>query len=307
MNVGRPRIVVVGSSNTDLVVRSPHLPAPGETVLASSFSQVQGGKGANQAVAAARLGAHVTLVARVGTDSYGDAAIAAFEVDGINTNRIARDGSETSGVAIIGVDETTGENSILVISGSNGRLSVEDIENAAAEIESADVLVCQLEVPLDAVQAALKIARKAGVRTILNPSPYQELDEEVLRLVTVLVPNEGEALLLAGVSSDTAIALAGQKLRALGTQSVLITLGKRGSMLIDEGGETEYPGFAVAAAVDTTGAGDCFAGAFAVALAENQTMPDAIRFASAAAAISVTRAGAQPSLPTREEVTRRLL
>jgi len=306
MKSSRPKIVVVGSSNTDVVVRTPHLPAPGETVLASSRSTVQGGKGANQAVAAARLGADVVFVARVGDDGYGDAALAAFKADGIDTAYVTLDSNQPTGTAIIGVDETTGENSIFVVSGANGCVSVEDVESASSAIASADILVCQLEVPLAAIETALRIAHKAGVPSILNPSPVQPLSPEILKLVTVLVPNEGEAQLLAGETALKELGEIGEALRSQGVGTVLITLGKEGALLVDESGARRFPGVVVTEVVDTTGAGDCFTGALAVALAEGQGIERAVKFASAAAAISVTRAGAQPSLPYRNEVDRKL-
>ena len=306
MKSSRPKIVVVGSSNTDVVVRTPHLPAPGETVLASSMSTVQGGKGANQAVAAARLGADVVFVARVGDDGYGDAALAAFKADGIDTAYVTLDSNQPTGTAIIGVDETTGENSIFVVSGANGCVSVEDVESASSAIASADILVCQLEVPLAAIETALRIAHKAGVPSILNPSPVQPLSPEILKIVTVLVPNEGEAQLLAGETALKELGEIGEALRSQGVGTVLITLGKEGALLVDESGARRFPGVVVTEVVDTTGAGDCFTGALAVALAEGQGIERAVKFASAAAAISVTRAGAQPSLPYRNEVDRKL-
>ena len=306
MKSSRPKIVVVGSSNTDVVVRTPHLPAPGETVLASSMSTVQGGKGANQAVAAARLGADVVFVARVGDDGYGDAALAAFKADGIDTAYVTLDSNQPTGTAIIGVDETTGENSIFVVSGANGCVSVEDVESASSAIASADILVCQLEVPLAAIETALRIAHKAGVPSILNPSPVQPLSPEILKLVTVLVPNEGEAQLLAGETALKELGEIGEALRSQGVGTVLITLGKEGALLVDESGARRFPGVVVTEVVDTSGAGDCFTGALAVALAEGQGIERAVKFASAAAAISVTRAGAQPSLPYRNEVDRKL-
>jgi len=267
---------------------------------------VQGGKGANQAVAAARLGADVVFVARVGDDGYGDAALAAFKADGIDTAYVTLDSNQPTGTAIIGVDETTGENSIFVVSGANGCVSVEDVESASSAIASADILVCQLEVPLAAIETALRIAHKAGVPSILNPSPVQPLSPEILKLVTVLVPNEGEAQLLAGETALKELGEIGEALRSQGVGTVLITLGKEGALLVDESGARRFPGVVVTEVVDTTGAGDCFTGALAVALAEGQGIERAVKFASAAAAISVTRAGAQPSLPYRNEVDRKL-
>jgi ribokinase len=295
------RIVVVGSSNTDLVVRAPRLPMPGETVLGGAFLRAHGGKGANQAVAAARLGAQVTFVARLGCDSFGDEAVAHFAAEGLDTRYVVRDPDVHSGVALIGVDEGRGENSIIVAPGANMRLSVQDIKAAEEAIRSASVVVCQLEVPLETVAAALSIARAAGVRTILNPAPAQPLPDELLRLATVLTPNEGEAALLAG---DPGLAPAedARILRKRGVANVLVTLGSEGALLVNEEGETHIPGRKVTNVVDTTAAGDCFTGALAVAIGEGRSLEQAAQFAGTAAAISVTRSGAQPSLPTRAEV-----
>lgn len=298
----RPRIVVVGSSNTDMVVRAARLPRPGETVLGGAFSMVPGGKGANQAVAAARLGAHVTFIARVGSDVFGDNAIAAFEAEGIDTKFIVRDESAPSGVALIGVDEATGENSIIVASGANANLSVDDVEKAQSVIETASVLVCQLETPLETIGMALKMARDAGVKTILNPAPAQKLPDEILANISVLTPNETEARQILGGAPDTEFAsdLPGQLL-ALGLTEVIMTVGSEGVLSANFEKMVLVKGLRVKA-VDTTAAGDCFNGALAVALAEGLPTVDAVEFANAAAALSVTKAGAQPSLPTRAEV-----
>lgn len=295
------RIVVVGSSNTDLVVRAPRLPAPGETVLGGAFLRAHGGKGANQAVAAARLGAQVTFVARLGRDSFGDEAAAHFAAEGLDTRYLGRDPEAPSGVALIGVDVGRGENAIIVAPGANMRLSVQDIEAAEEAIRSASVVVCQLEVPLEAVAAALSVARAAGVTTILNPAPAQPLPEEFLRLATVLTPNEGEAALLAG-DPGLAPAEAARILRKRGVANVLVTLGPEGALLVNEAGETRIPARRAPEVVDTTAAGDCFTGALAVAIGEGRSLEQAAQFAGTAAAISVTRSGAQPSLPTRAEV-----
>lgn len=301
MMATKPKIVVVGSSNTDMVARVPALPRPGQTVLGTSFEIAPGGKGANQAVAAARLGGEVTFVARVGADLFGERAVRGFEADGIRTDTIARDPEAPSGVALIGVDEITGENSIIVAPGANARLSPADIDNAAGAIAKADILVCQLEVPLEAVQRALTIARKAGVRTILNPAPARPLPSELLGYVSYLTPNETEAVELAGILEENPHRAA-QKLLAAGVGAVVVTLGADGALVVDSRGERRIPALVVERVVDTTAAGDCFTGALAVALGEGRAVDEAAAFACQAAALSVTRAGAQPSLPYRAEV-----
>ena len=293
-------IVVVGSSNTDMVVRAPRLPLPGETVSGGAFMTAQGGKGANQAVAAARLGARVTFVCCVGSDRFGDEAIHGFQDEGIVTDYVVRDPDAATGVALIGVDETRGENAIIVAPGANHRLTEAHIVAAGDAIRSADALICQLEIPLEAVSRALRNAQEAGVMTILNPAPACSLPDDLLACVTVLTPNAHEAATLAGDDSLSP----GDAARALcrrGVANVIVTLGAEGALWVTPDGETAFPGKTVRA-VDTTAAGDCFTGALAVALAEGADFGKAIGFATAAAAISVTREGAQPSLPRREEI-----
>ena len=299
-----PKIVVVGSSNTDMSILLDHIPRPGETILGGEFISAAGGKGANQAVAAARAGGNVTFVARVGKDIFGHQAIAGFKRDGINVSHVISDRSAPSGVALIFVAKN-GENSIAVAGGANGKLVPTDVKKAAKAIRAANVLVAQLETPLATVQAAALIAAKAGVCFILNPAPARPLPDALLKLVSILTPNETEAQRLTGiqVTNEATAAKAAKKLLARGVGTVILTLGARGAFLASAGGNQLVPGFKVKA-LDTTAAGDTFNGALAVALAEGKPLPDAVRFANAAAAISVTRLGAQTSVPTRKEIER---
>lgn len=296
------RVAVVGSSNTDMIIQAARIPRPGETILGGDFTMAAGGKGANQAVAAARAGGQVTFIARVGQDIFGEQAIKGFVNDGIDVKHVIKDAQAPSGVALIFV-AADGENSIGVASGANGRLSPEDVQAAAPGIGGADVLVMQLETPLETVQAAAKIAAARGVRVILNPAPAQPLGDDLLKMVSVLTPNETEAELLTGITVDTdaAASKAARVLRDKGIGLVIITLGARGVFVSSADFEGLVAGFKVKP-VDTTAAGDVFNGALAVALAESRPLAEAVRFANAAAAISVTRLGAQPSAPTRKEI-----
>jgi ribokinase len=295
----RPKIVIVGSSNTDMVVRAERLPVHGETVLGEKFIMTAGGKGANQAVAAARLGADVTFVARLGRDMFGDKALAGFEAEGIHTDYIVRDNEEMSGVALIVVDRKA-ENIITVAPGSNGRLAPLDVAAAEPAIIDADCVLLQLEIPLEAVRAAIELAQRHNVKVMLNPAPAQALPADLLRLIDVLTPNESEVANLAGCSAYTAAEVL-PRLQALGPSRVVVTLGSRGCDVLIDGEPQHVPSFPVEA-VDTTGAGDCFNGALAVALARGLKMVEAVQYASAAAALAVTRFGAQASMPTDEDV-----
>lgn len=301
----RPRVVVVGSANTDMVARAARLPRPGETVGGAAFAMTSGGKGANQAVAAARLGGLVTFVACVGADALGDAAVLGLEAEDVDTRLVVRDPDAPTGVALIFVDEATGENSIVVAPGANTRLSVPLVELAAHAIYEADVVVCQLESPPETVLAALKMARAAGKVTILNPAPVRAVSDELLSLVSVLTPNKSEAALLVGDAGTTPEAAAAELLQR-GAGTVAVTLGAGGAYLLTDTASGLVPALAPARVVDTTAAGDCFTGALAVALGEGQELSQAVRFANAAASLSVETAGAQPSLPNRFATDNRL-
>ena len=297
-------IVVIGSSNTDLIIRVPRIPRAGETLLGGEFMSAAGGKGANQAVGVARSGGKAALIARVGTDAFGDRAIDGLRRDGVDVTGVFRDKLAASGVALIFVARD-GENSIAVAGGANARLSPADVNKAAGVIRAAALLVAQLETPLATVIAAAVVAVKAGVPVILNPAPARALPNRLLKLISILTPNETEAELLTGikVTDEAAAARACAKLRARGVRTVILTLGSRGAYLADAGEQRLVPGFKVKA-VDSTAAGDIFNGALSVALAERKPLRDAVRFANAAAALSVTRLGAQPSAPTRAEIER---
>jgi ribokinase len=291
------KILVVGSLNMDLVVNAPRHPQIGETILGGKFATFPGGKGANQAVAAARMGTPVCMVGRVGKDSFGEELLKVANQDGIDISHISRDELEATGIALITVD-TQGRNTIVVASGANLSLTPQHLQDARAAFEGAQVLVTQLENPLDTVSEAIYMAALHGLQIILNPAPAQALSPQLLAKVDYFIPNEREAMQISGTGSlETAIA----ELLAMGVRNLIITLGEQGVLVVNQDGREQIPAYPVQA-VDTVAAGDAFVGAFAAGLAEGMNPGRAVRLGNAAAAISVTRPGAQPSLPVRKEV-----
>jgi ribokinase len=300
------KIVVVGSTNVDMVVQCPHIPRPGETVLGGRFTMVAGGKGANQAVAAARMGAEVTLVARVGKSAFGSEVLDQFRAEGIATDFVVQDSEESHGVALILVDQN-GENAIAVAPGANGRLTAEDVERAETAFAACDAVLLQLEVPLAAVERAIALAKQHRKRVILNPAPYLGLPDHLLAQIDLLTPNETEAemLLGGGEAGHGGIANTAEELLRRGVGCVVVTLGKEGVFVVMPDVQYHVAGRHVKA-VDTTAAGDAFSGALAVSVAEGMEFRQAVRFAVCASALSVTRLGAQSSLPGRAEVEKML-
>lgn len=298
----KPGIVVVGSYNTDLVVRTPRMPVKGETILGGAFHTGPGGKGANQAVAAARLEAEVTMVAKLGNDHFGDLALSNLQHEGIRTEYVVRSAESHTGVAFIIVDDA-GENMIVVSSGTNYLLAPADVEHAHLAIEKADVALFQLESPLETVRHAIDLAHRAGVKVLLNPAPGRALDAETLSKVDVLTPNQTEAELITGmpVSTLAQAKSAGEVLLDIGVKAAVLTLGAEGALIVTRQDVIFVPAFQVEV-VDTTGAGDAFNGALAVALAEGRALKDAVTFANAAAALQVTKVGTAPAMPHRCDV-----
>ena len=291
------KILVVGSINMDLVVRVPHSPVPGETVLGGDFETFPGGKGANQAVAAARMDGDVTMVGRVGQDDFGNTLIKALVDNQIRTTHVIKDPHAATGIAMISV-AADGENSIVVASGANYEVSMEDINNTRELMREAEVLLVQLECPLEAVSAAIDLASAYDVPVVLNPAPAQPLSRSLLSQVDILTPNEAELRMLSGEEDiDKGI----QKVLSWGVQNLVITLGANGARVITPDFDRHLPAFEITA-VDTTAAGDAFNGALAVAMAEGKALLEAVRYGMAAGALSATKRGAQPSLPTREAV-----
>lgn len=300
--MNRQKIVVIGSSNMDMVVKTAHIPLPGETVLSDSFFMIPGGKGANQAVTAARLGAEVIFVSKLGNDVFGQQLAGLFRKENIDTRFLLSDSSLPSGVALITVDQK-GENSIVVAPGANGALSIADIEPALPDLAAAGTILMQLEIPMDVVEYVAAFAAAHKINVILNPAPAAHLSPSLLQNISLLTPNETEASLISGVPVHSVedAARAARLICEKGVRQVIVTLGSRGA-LICTGEQSTIVASKKVAAVDTTAAGDVFNGALAVALAEGKNLPDAVRFACDASAISVTRLGAQSSIPYRKEL-----
>ncbi len=299
-----PRIVVVGSINRDLVARVPQLPRPGETVLGTAFHEVPGGKGANQAVAAARLGADVTMIGRVGDDAFGERLLKSLRLHGVRTDAVQSTADCPTGLALIGVDDT-GQNAITVIGGANQRLSPDDVQAHQAAIAHAHALLVQLEVPLATVTAAVAMARQHGVLTVLDPAPAPkvELPAELFD-VDVLSPNQAEAEELTGVTvASVADAFhAARKLHERSARRVVIKLGDQGALASESGSEPVHVPAPRVHVVDTTAAGDAFTAALAWALLEGLSLAEATRFACAAGTLATTRPGAQDAMPSRQDV-----
>ncbi|GAB4459225.1 MAG: ribokinase [Anaerolineales bacterium] len=294
-----PSILVVGSLNADLVVRAPRFPQPGETISGEDLQVLPGGKGANQAVAAARLGAKVSMLGRVGRDNFGDFLLDNLKTNNVNSSLVQRDDAST-GTAIIVVD-ADGQNSIVLSPGANGKVSPADVEHAS--FSTLDLLLLQLEIPTPTVFRAAQLARQNGVRVLLNPAPARPLPDELIALADFLIPNETELSLLTGmdVSGVSSAEAAARKLLERGAQNVIVTLGGKGALIVDKSTSRHVEAFKVDV-VDTTAAGDAFIGGFAVALDTASSLADAVRYGCACGALACTKFGAQPSLPGRTEV-----
>jgi ribokinase len=295
-------ILVIGSSNTDMVIKAPHLPAPGETILGGTFLMNPGGKGANQAVSASRLGGSVTFICKTGNDIFGKQSVQLFKDEGIDTAFIFEDPEQPSGIALITVDDNA-ENCIVVASGANAHLTPQDIIRAQICLQKAAIILMQLEIPVETVSYAAAIAATLNKTIILNPAPVCALPDELLKHVSIITPNETEAFMLTGikVTDEITAEQAARYLQAKGIATVIVTLGAKGALILHEDICTLVRA-PVVTAVDTTAAGDVFNGALAVAISENSTMVAAVEFACKAAAISVTRLGAQASAPYKYEL-----
>jgi ribokinase len=296
------KIIVAGSMNMDMVVKTSHIPQPGETVLGGTFFMNPGGKGANQAIAVARLGAEVAFIGKIGDDIFGRQSSQLFEDEGVDIAGLVADEDQPSGIALITVDEK-GENSIVVAPGANAKLYPEDVENSFKNYPDAQILLVQLEIPLNTVQFAAELAKKQGVKVILNPAPANKSVPDFYKLIDIITPNVTEAEMLTGIKitdSDSAL-VAAKKLRSFGVPTVIITLGSSGAILLD-GEDFHHIDAPKVTAVDTTAAGDVFNGALAVAISEGKPLPEATAFACKAASIAVTKLGAQASIPYRNEV-----
>jgi ribokinase len=299
----KAKIVVVGSSNMDLVVKSPKIPAVGETILGEDFIMTPGGKGANQAVAAAKFGAEVYFIAKLGDDIFAEQSLNNFKKEGVNTKYVVQTKEAPSGVALITVEDA-GNNVIVVAPGANQMLSPEDVKKAESDIASSGALVAQLEIPLETVELAAQLANDSAVPFILDPAPAQKLGPELLKMVDVLTPNETEARILTGIevtSNRDSACTAVKKLLEYGVKSVILTMGANG-FLLGTDDEMEFVPAVKVNAIDATAAGDAFTGSLAVGLAQGKTLANSALFANYVAALSVTKMGAQSSMPTREAV-----
>lgn len=295
------RILVIGSSNTDMTIKSDNLPLPGQTILGGRFVMGPGGKGANQAVAAKRLGGNVEFICKVGHDIFGKNAADGYKKEGIDISHILYS-TEPSGVALILVDKT-GENVISVAPGANGDLSVEDIESIANVIKEADYLILQLEIPTDAVIRAAKIAHEAGVYVILNPAPACKLPNELFQYISLITPNQTETELMTGVKliNEQSFITAVENFNRMGVKDVIITLGSKGSLVCYDGKNEFVPAIKVDA-VDATAAGDTFCGAVCVALSQGKNLKETAVFATKAASLTVQKMGAQDSIPSINDI-----
>ncbi|WP_085537653.1 ribokinase [Massilibacteroides vaginae] len=296
------KILVVGSSNTDMVIKTKHLPRPGETVLGGTFFMNPGGKGANQAVSVARLGGQVSFVCKTGNDIFGHQSQQLFEEEGIDTSYVFSDNKSPSGVALITVDEQA-ENCIVVASGANANLLPVDLASIETFIDKFDIVLMQLEIPMDTVEYVAELAYKKNKKVILNPAPAHHLSSSLLKHLYIITPNETEAEMISGVkiiNQETA-ERAAKVIIEMGVQNVIISLGSKGALAYCKSEQKLIPAFKVEA-VDTTAAGDIFNGALALALSEGRSIVESVQFACKASAISVTRVGAQASAPYRNEV-----
>jgi ribokinase len=297
------KIIVVGSCNTDMVIKADRLPIPGETILGGTFFMNPGGKGANQAVAAARMGGNVTLISKTGNDVFGKQSVMLYATENIKTDFIYSDPKHPSGVALITVD-SNGENCIVVASGANAYLNPSDIDKATAEIESSDLVLMQLEIPIETVEYVAGMANRNGIKVILNPAPARTLSDNLLKQLYIIIPNKSEAEILSGikVSDIESAKQAADIISAKGVDIVVITLGSQGA-LIKEHNEFLFVEAVKVDALDTTAAGDTFCGAVCVGLSEGRSVLDSVKLAARAAAITVTRMGAQASIPYRSELS----
>ncbi|UCG49559.1 MAG: ribokinase [Phycisphaerales bacterium] len=297
-----PKIAVVGSSNMDLVVKSERIPVVGETILGGEFIMVPGGKGANQAVAAAKLGAEVFFIAKLGKDIFAEHSLSNFKKEGVNTKYVMQTNEAPSGVALIMVDDA-GNNVIVVAPGANSRLLSADVKNAEPDIASCGAVVAQLEVPIETIECAAGTANNLNVPFVLDPAPGRELGRELLGLVDVLTPNETEAQILTGieVTDEKSARAASENLLARGVKAVILTMGSKGFLLKDRN-QDRFVSAQKIDAVDSTAAGDAFTGSLAAGLAQGKSLLDAALFANYVAALSVTKMGAQSSMPTLGDV-----